>query len=424
MNAVVIRPGPVSGSVHASPSKSYTHRALVIGHLSRREFRVEHPLDSEDTRATAAALGRLGSPVVRGKTAWTVRPQRYRPSSMALRLDCRESGTTLRFVSALAALSDRTVLISGSRRLSVRPVDELLSALSSLGAHCRHTSGSGFPIEIRGPIHGGRVSVDVSRSSQFASALLLTLPTLHNDSTIELRGEVVSEPYLDATLAALSRHGVRIARRGRRLRVPGPQRLLGSSFAVPGDASSASYLWAAAAVGGGTARVLGISTSWPQADLAVLDLLESTGASVSRGPNGATVSEGPRRPFQFDLTNAPDLYPLAGVLAATSTGESRITGAEHVVFKESDRRHQTVRLARALGARVHQGGGGLVIEGTARPRALRLADLTDHRLVMSAAVAALATDGPSVIGDAAAVRKSFPGFWLALKELSVEVKRR
>jgi len=419
---VRVFPGPVTGAIRAPPSKSYTHRALIVGHLAHRPFRVRNPLDADDTRATALALRRLGTPIVREPDAWEIIPRERRSNGRRARLDCRESGTTLRFISAVAALSGRPVEIRGSSRLSDRPIDELLSALRTLGARCRHLEGHGLPIEIRGPVHGGHVSLVASKSSQFASALLLALPTLEEDSSIDLQGSVVSEPYLEATLAVLAHHGVHVERHGRSLKVPGGQHVRGSSFTVPGDASSAAYAWAAAAVGGGRVRVRGLPNRWPQADLAALDLLESTGAEVSRHPDGATVSAGPRRPFRVDLTNAPDLYPLAGVLAATAPGRSRISGARHVVLKESDRRAETARLARSLGARVTPAGTGLVIEGRARPRVLRLASLSDHRLVMSAAVGALAAERPSTLGDARAVRKSFPGFWSAFRSLGVEVR--
>lgn len=418
MTVVRIRPGPVFGTVRAPPSKSYTHRALVVGHLAHRSFLVRRPLDSEDTRATAAALGRLGTPVVRGSDAWRVgRPAGPGPRTRVA-VNCHESGTTLRFVSALASLSDRPVVLTGTERLSERPIDELLSALGRLGVRCRHLRRRRLPIEVRGPMHGGAVSLDASQSSQFVSALLFALPTLERDSSVHLRGALVSEPYVEATMAMLAHHGVRVDRRGRRFRVPGRQRYRGSRFTVPGDASSAAYLWAAAALGGGTVRVTGLPKRWPQADLAVLDLLQATGASVVRRADGATVTAGPRKPFRFDLTDCPDLYPLAGVLAATAPGTSRVLGAEHVVFKESDRKSGTVELARRLGARVTVGRSGLAVEGGRRPRSISLANSTDHRIVMSAAVGALAADRPSRVGVAEAVRKSFPGFWDTLAVLT------
>lgn len=422
MTTVRIRPGPVSGAIRAPGSKSYTHRALVVGHLSGRRFRIRRPLASDDTVATALAMTRLGTPVHRRPDAWQVEPESSGPSKAPTVIDCGESGTTLRFASALAGLRDRKVRIVGATRLSERPIDELLRALNVLGAKCRHVRRKGLPIEVVGPITGGRVTLDASQSSQFASALLLALPTLEGDSEIEMLGKVVSEPYLDATLAVLSHHGVIVDRRGRSFRIPGKQRFRGTSFGVPGDASSAAYLWAAAAVAGGSVRVDGVPSTWPQADLAVLDLLELAGATVVRRVNEAAVTGARRKPFRVDLTRSPDLYPLAGVLAATTEGVSRIVGAEHVALKESDRKGETAFLARQLGAKVESSSSDLRIEGTLRPRALHVRHLTDHRVVMSAAVGALAGDGESVIGDRNAVRKSFPGFWSALRAVSGEVR--
>lgn len=418
MSAVRIRPGPVRGSISAPPSKSYTHRALVIGHLARRPFRVRRPLDADDTRATAAALGRLGTGVTRGKGTWRVAGPADLPSKSRPVLDCRESGTTLRFATALAATGDRSVTLVGSARLSERPIDPLLDALESLGASCRHVHGTGLPIEVRGPLHGGRVTVDASQSSQFASALLLALPTTESDSWVRLAGPVVSEPYLESTITVLKFHGIRVKRNGRSIHVPGGQRVRGSVFTVPGDASSAAYFWVAGAVSGGSVTVRGIDPRWPQADLAVLDLLRAAGAQVVSRTDSATVTAGDPRAFQVDLTDAPDLYPLAGVLAAVTPGTSRIRGAEHVVLKESDRKSATAELASRLGAEVDRTAHALVIHGTDHPRAFDLRGLSDHRTVMSAAVGALAADGPSWVGARESVGKSFPGFWQALAALS------
>ena len=417
MSSVRVWPGIALGRLRAPPSKSYTHRALVVGHLAHRRFEVRHPLDSDDTSATAEAVHRLGTPVARGVGAWRVDPGSKRPRRGPIRISCGESGTTLRFVSALAALGDRPVVLSGSERLSERPIDELLEGLRTLGAVCDHAGRVGLPVKVRGPIRGGRLSLDVSKSSQFASALLFALPVLEEDSCLELAGRSVSQPYLDATLAVLNHHGVRVHRERRRLLVPGRQRFRGSGFDVPGDASSSAYLWAAAAVSGGTVEVEGIPKGWPQADLAVLDLLRAAGSTVLMQPSGARVSGRATEPFEVDLTDAPDLYPLAGVLAAVIPGVSRVVGAPHALFKESDRRAATASLARRLGAQVELLPGELRIRGTARPRRLNLPHLVDHRVVMSAAVGALAGDRASVVGEKEAVRKSFLGFWAAFSEL-------
>ena len=417
MSVRTVRPGVASGRIAAPPSKSYTHRALVAGHLTGRRYRVERPLLADDTRATARGLRELGSRVRAGRGRWTIEPGgSTRPRRGTI--DCGESGTTLRFLLALAARQDRPIRFRGQGRLGRRPVSELLDAIGTLGAESRRASaGGGFPITVRGPMRGGRIRLDASRSSQFASALLLTLPTLPGDSELRLVGRVVSEPYIAATEAVLRRHRVVAERHGRAFAIPGDQTFRGTGMVVPGDASSAAYLWAAAAVTGGSVDVRGIPRSWPQADLAILGLLRAAGVRVVDREDGARV-EGPlRAPFSVDLTAAPDLYPLVAVLAATVPGRSRLRGAAHAVLKESDRRAGAARLARAFGAAVEPRGGGLDIRGSARVHGARLRDLTDHRLVMSAAVGALAADRPSTIGDARAVAKSFPQFWTALDSL-------
>jgi 3-phosphoshikimate 1-carboxyvinyltransferase len=418
-----VAPGTVAGTVRAPSSKSYTHRALVAGHLRNARYTVMRPLDAEDTRSTARALGRLGSKLHFSAERWTLSPGSPR-SARLTSVDCGESGTTLRFVAAVAARSSRRVRLQGQGKLPGRPMRELFHALETLGATCEVSGRArSLPAIVSGPIHGGVLRLDASRSSQFASSLLLTLPTVSGDSNLELVGPIVSEPYIDATLAVLRHHRVRVNRSGRHFSIPGDQKYRGRSIVIPGDASSAAYFWAAGAITRGRVEVTGVPTDCPQADLAVLDLLRSAGATVRRSPNGATVEGGELRGFTVDLTRAPDLYPLAGVLAASIPEESRILGAPHVVHKESNRREGTALLARAMGARVREQRSGLSIRGSARPTRLRLRGLADHRLVMSAAVGALVGDGISSVDDARAVRKSFPGFWQAFGSLRTEVTR-
>jgi 3-phosphoshikimate 1-carboxyvinyltransferase len=416
MTLRAVRPGRARGRIRAPPSKSYTHRALVAAHLARRPTAVERPLDADDTRATARALVAFGSRVVRGGRVWSVRPSGRSPRRR--RIDCGASGTTLRLAVALAAREGRATEFTGTARLGARPMEELLRALRTLGAECTATGRSGgLPLRVCGPIEGGSLALDASESSQFTSALLFVLPTCRRGSTLRLRGRIVSAPYIEATRAVLRFHGIRVHGSGSRLRLPGGQAYSGARFRVPGDASSAAYLWSAAALTGGDVRVDGLPVAWPQADLAILSILDRLGARVDRTGDSVRVRGGARRAFSVDLTDCPDLYPLAGVLAASALGRSRLRGAAHAALKESDRRAATVRLARALGASVKLRAGGLDIVGDGRPRGFTLRGLDDHRLVMSAAVGALGADRPSRVGEAEAVAKSYPGFWSALDRL-------
>jgi 3-phosphoshikimate 1-carboxyvinyltransferase len=417
MTIARVRPGVAAGTIRAPSSKTYTHRALVAGHLAHRPYVVERPLDADDTRATAHALAPLGSRVRFSSQKWVVSPSAVSSPRLAT-IDCGESGTTLRFVGALAARTAHPVRLRGRGRLPERPIQELFDALEGLGATVTQAAGDrSLPATVRGPLHGGRVRLDASRSSQFASALLLTLPTVPGDSTLELVGPIVSEPYIEATLAVLRHHRIRYVRRGRRFSLPGGQTYRGSRISVPGDASSAAYFWTAGAITGGSVRVTGVPAEWPQADLRILAVLRSANATVAATPRGATVGGGELRGFSADLTASPDLYPLVGVLAASIPERSRLGGAAHIAYKESDRRAGTVEIARAMGAYVRSERGDLVIRGREHPRGFDLRGLTDHRLVMSAAIGALRGSRTSTIGDARAVSKSFPRFWSALESL-------
>jgi 3-phosphoshikimate 1-carboxyvinyltransferase len=301
----------------------------------------------------------------------------------------------------------------------------LVRTLRDLGASVTEAPDRrALPLVVRGPIHGGETTVDASESSQFTSALLFALPTVAPRSTLRLRGRIVSAPYVEATLSVLRAHGIRVGRLPRGYRIPAGQQYRGDRFDVPGDASSAAYLWAAGALTGGPVTVEGVAPEWPQADLAVIGLLRRFGASVQRSARGITVRAGRRCPFRVTLTDSPDLYPLAGVLAATALGESRLLGAPHVAAKESNRRTETARLARAMGASVRPIPGGLAIRGCGSPRAFSLRGARDHRIVMSAAVGALAADGRSSIADRRCVAKSFPEFFTVLGALVGEDRVR
>ncbi len=408
-----VRTSVARGTVIAPPSKSYTHRALVAGYLTGRRYRIDRPLRADDTRATARGLAALGGSFQEGPTAWTWVPRHDKDrDARTARIECRESGTTLRFLSALAATLDRSVRFTGRPGLARRPLGELLEVLRSGGVTIEGLApGRSLPFWMHGPLRPVNATLDTSTSSQFLSALLLVLPTLGGPSDLRLSGDPVSWDYVEATLAILRHHRVDAEVNRTRARVPGGQHYRGTSFAVPGDASSAAYAWAAAALTGGAVRVRGIPRQWPQADLALLDYLETMGATVRRHADGATVEGGPLAATEVDLGSSPDLYPLVGVLASFARGTTRIRGAPHVAWKESDRRAATVRLARGFGAGAGVVPGGVDIRGTAHPRAIHVQGIDDHRVVMSASVGAMAAPGESLIGDAACVRKSFPGYW-------------
>ncbi len=418
-----VEPGRLSGSVRAPPSKSYTHRELVASFFADRPTRLIGPLRSADTERTARGLVQMGARISKGSGAWTIRPPALGPvrSRRTVRIDCGESGTTLRFLAAVAATRPGRVLLEGSPALARRPIRPLLAALERHGASIRGPPrGRSLPVEIAGPIHPGRWRVDVSESSQYLSALLLVLPSLPGPSSLRTVGHAVSEPYVRSTLDVLDRRGVRWHHRGRRFRTVGSSGYGGGGVRVPGDASSAAYLWAGAAVTGGTVRVRGIPPVRPQADLALLDLLERFGARVRRLPDGAEVSGDRRGGFSADVTDCPDLLPLLAALAGSASRPCGLSGAPHASRKESDRWAAATDLARAMGCRVARRSRGIRIVPSTGVRPLGRVWSTDHRVVMSAAIASLTRGGR--VPNAEAVAKSFPAFWQMLRALGAEVR--
>ena len=423
MTVVRLVPGAIDGKVRAPPSKSYTHRALVVGFLSGSRYRLVNPLRSADTLATARGLGALGARVRAGRREWTLHPSSGTPRPRP-EIACGESGTTLRFLAAVAARNARVVRFQGDARLARRPIDELLEALERRGVNVRHPPARSLPLEVRGPVRPGPFRVDGSRSSQFVSALLLLLPSLDGDSTLRWVGAAVSRPYVAATVALERAHGLRLRGTGRRWSIPGRQHVTRSRFEVPGDASSAAYLWAAAAVTGGRVAVEGISRRWPQADLAIVDLLERMGSIAREIPRGIEISGVARRGVVADLSDSPDLFPLVGAVAATVPARSVLRGAPQLVFKETDRLRSTRRLLSLLGARVRSIPDGIEVVGRRPTRRLSRVRFGDHRLVMAGAIAALAADAASTFADVPVVAKSFPGFWTALRAIGGEVSGR
>jgi 3-phosphoshikimate 1-carboxyvinyltransferase len=420
MTTIRVDPGVPEGRLTAPSSKSYTHRALVVGSLAGHRFDIVRPLVAADTLRTLAGLRRLGIPIATSPDRWTVAPSRSARRTRPVGIDCGQSGTTLRLLCARAALEPRSVRFIGSGALPRRPIRPLVSALRQLGARARLPRGTrSLPLELRGPISSGTATVDAAESSQFASALALVLPGVPGDSSLRLRGELVSMPYLDATFRALHDAGIEVDRSGRRVTIPGGQTVHARSMAIPGDASAAAYGWAAAALTGGDVEIRGVPIDRPQADLHLLDLLARSGVQVDVVRDRIRVRGRLSTPIWADLRDTPDLLPLVGVLAAGIPATSELRGVRRLARKESDRLVGTAALVRSLGAKVRVSPDALQIEGTARFRPIRSLRLADHRMVMSAAVAALRGSGPSYLGDGDAVAKSYPGFWRDLASLGL-----
>jgi len=413
----------VSGDVEVPPSKSYTHRAITISALGPGGS-VKRPLLSADTRATIRAAEAFGAEIaIEGETL-AVAGAGGGPKTPENVIDVENSGTTLRIMAAVAALTDGAVL-TGDASIRRRPNGPLLKSLCDLGGEAFSIKKDDCaPLVVRGRIRGGRTVLDGSVSSQFLSALLISCPLAEGGSEIEIKGELKSRPYAEITLEMLRAAGAKIETDFERFAVQGGQSYDLGGYTVPGDFSSASSLLAAAAVTGSSLSVRGLRPS-KQGDSAIVSILQEMGAKISwdRSEGVLEIEGRELSGVEVDASLTPDLVPTIAVLGSVAEGQTVVKNAEHVRHKETDRlRAMATELSR-MGAKIAERPDGLVIEG-GRLRGARVSGHHDHRIVMALTVAGLVA-GDTTVDTAEAVSVSYPGFFEEMARIgaSVQVRR-
>jgi len=416
----------VGGRARAPPSKSYTHRAILAAGYSD-EAVVADPLVSADTRATMRAVDAFGGRVERTGDDLNVTGFDGRPAVPDDVIDCANSGTTTRIVTACAALADGLTVLTGDESLRSRPQGPLLDAIDQLGGRAESTRGNGqAPLVVGGNVGGGTVSIPGDVSSQYITALLMAGAVTDEGVVIDLETELKSAPYVDITLEVLAAFGVEAAETAAGYRVPGGQTYgRADPYPVPGDFSSMSYLLAAGAVAGDDGGVV-VEGARPsaQGDSAIVDVLERMGAAVSwdREAGEITVHRSDLSGVEVDVGDTPDLLPTIAVLGAVADGDTRIVNCEHVRYKETDRVRAMATELEKLGAAVTEERDELTIHGGESDlRGAAVAGHDDHRIVMALAVAGLVAEGTTTVEGADHVDVSFPGFFDVLYDLGAEL---
>ena len=416
--------------VLAPPSKSYTHRAVVMASLAGQTI-VKRPLLSADTAATIKACKALGAVIREEGDSLIVDGVKGEPSVPDSIIDVANSGTTLRLLMAVSALCDGTTVLTGDDSIRTRPNTPLIDVLNQLGASVISTSDNGMaPIEVKGPMTGGKAVMDGSISSQFFSALLMACPLCRTRTVVRVDGELKSRPYVEITIEMLESAGIEIElveddKRHLSFIIPPNQsyKLTGYAvYAVPGDFSSASYLLAAGALvggGGGAGGAITVGGLYPnkQGDAAIIPILQDMGANLEwdKGRGEVRVNKSRLTGVTVDVGMTPDLVPTLAVLGALSQGEMVIENAGHVRFKETDRLHaMTVELGK-MGVDITEEPERLVIRGGALHGA-HVSGWHDHRIVMALSVAGMVA-GDTVIDTAESVDISYPGFFEAMRSL-------
>lgn len=412
---------PPVAKVRVPGSKSLTNRALIVAALADGRSVLPGALDSEDTRVMVDSLRKLGIAVEHDAEAATLTVPgcgNRIPNSQA-ELYVANSGTSLRFLTAMVATGLGTYHLDGTPRMRQRPVSDLLMALNGLGSDARSDLETGCPpvtVRARG-LDGGNVFVRGDVSSQFLSGLLMALPYSREMTTVEVDGPLVSWPYVAMTIKVMESFGVRVGNRKNRRFDVRPSRYTGRTYAIEPDASAASYFFALAAITGGTITVEGLGSESIQGDLGFVDILEHMGCTVVRERDSTTVTGAPLRGVDVDMNAISDTVMTLAVVALFAQGVTRIRNVAHIRHKETDRISALATELRKLGAVVEEHPDGLLIFPPTQIAPARIATYDDHRMAMSFAIAGLKAEGVTIL-DPDCVAKTYPGFWNDLGKLT------
>ncbi len=423
---IAITPVPALNAVVTVPgSKSLTQRALIAAALAEGPSRLLGPLASEDTHFTMEALRAMG--VVcddSDPSCWLVQGSGGRIAEPAGDIFLGNNGTATRFLTSVAALGHGHFHITGSERMSERPILPLMEALRGWQVAIVSDAGTGCPpltLQAKG-LAGGRTVLPEGKSSQYLSSLLLVAPYAATPAELEVRGEIFSKPYVEMTLAVMADFGIRVeaAPTLNAFRIP-QGRYQGGTYAIEGDASGASYFWAAAAVTGGRVTVANVPVPSLQGDAKLLPYLARMGCRIEQTGAGITVI-GPEKleGIELDMGDMPDVAPTLVVVAAFAEGTTIINNIAHLRIKECDRLSAVVTELRKLGAEVDEEPARMLIHGKQGGSNLHgavISTYNDHRMAMSFAVAGLRIPGVT-ISDEQCVVKSFPDFWERFRQMA------
>jgi 3-phosphoshikimate 1-carboxyvinyltransferase len=413
-------------AIRVPGSKSITNRALVLAALNaERECILTGGLWSEDTEVMVDGLNRLGFAVGEDWVHSLLQVKRPRTDRLIpaeeADLFVANSGTTMRFLTALTSLGHGRYRLDGSERMRQRPIGDLLAALQQLGVCALSEAPNGCPPVVVGAtgLHGGTVRIRGDVSSQFLSGLLLAAPCSEGEITIEVEGPLVSQPYVTMTLEMMKQWRLRVLGELPKLVIPGGQRPRRSVYVIEPDASAAGYFAAAAAITAGTITLVGITARSLQGDFRLLELLETMGCRVERGSDRSIVTGGPLHGIDADMNDISDMVMTLAVVACFADGPTAIRNVAHIRHKETDRLSALATELRRLGAGVDESADGLrIIPGPLHGAVCET--YNDHRMAMSLALAGLRVAGV-VIENPGCVAKTYPRFFEDLERLRAEV---
>ncbi|EDU6103804.1 3-phosphoshikimate 1-carboxyvinyltransferase [Salmonella enterica subsp. enterica serovar Oranienburg] len=424
MESLTLQPiARVDGAINLPGSKSVSNRALLLAALACGKTVLTNLLDSDDVRHMLNALSALG-------INYTLSADRTRcditgnggalRAPGALELFLGNAGTAMRPLAAALCLGQHEIVLTGEPRMKERPIGHLVDSLRQGGANIDYLEQENYPpLRLRGGFIGGEIEVDGSVSSQFLTALLMTAPLAPEDTTIRVKGELVSKPYIDITLNLMKSFGVEIANHHyQQFVVKGGQQYHSPGrYLVEGDASSASYFLAAGAIKGGTVKVTGIGRKSMQGDIRFADVLEKMGATITWGDDFIACTRGELHAIDMDMNHIPDAAMTIATTALFAKGTTTLRNIYNWRVKETDRLFAMATELRKVGAEVEEGHDYIRITPPAKLQHADIGTYNDHRMAMCFSLVAL-SDTPVTILDPKCTAKTFPDYFEQLARMS------
>ena len=404
-----IEKSKLRGVISCPPNKSYTHRAIFLSSLVNGKSLVKNVLRSRDTNATIEICKSLGAEIQEAGNNLKVKGiDKFDDEDLVL--DASNSGTTIRIAAAISAVRNGKTILSGDESLRKRPMRQLVDALESLGAKCESNDGKP-PLSVTGKIRGGEITIPGNVSSQFISALFIVAPLTEDGVTVNISSDLVSKPYLDATVSIMKKFGVEVevVEPYKKYRVE-PQEYRHATVTIPSDFSSVALLLSAAILVGDGFEIKVSIGDLAQGDEAIIDILEKLGVVISLHNNVIKV-KAPEKLLggKFDLSNTPDLLPPLSILALKSGFPIELYNVKHARYKETDRIAILARELQKIGVKVTEKDDGLILGPPDQAKGAKLNSEDDHRLFMAFCIAGMYV-GDCEVSNPESVDVSYPSF--------------
>ncbi len=416
-----IEKSKLSGKIVCPANKSYTHRAIMLASLAKGKSIIKNVLNSSDINATINACKSFGTQITQTEKDLTIKGITEFKVHDSM-IDAMNSGTTIRIAAAIASLSAEKTTLSGDDSLQKRPMQPLLDALESIGAKCSSTNGKP-PITVTGIAKGGNVNIQGNISSQFVTALMIIAPLTEKGLVLTIEGDLVSKPYLDATINIMKKFSVKID-----TIVPYkkyqifPQDYKPTTVIIPSDFSSMGLLLSAAVLLGDELTLEMTKGDLPQGDEKIIDILKILGVDVNVSKNTISVKSPQKlKGGKFDLNSTPDLLPPLTILALKTAKPIEIFNVKHARYKETDRIAVLARELKKLGIKVKENDDGLILEAPDNPKSVELNSENDHRLFMAFCIAGMYI-GDCSVTNPESIEISYPNFISDMNKVGGKIK--